>query len=128
VRTNIEQLRNPGKKFVERHDQSHDMFLIASVAASRSSAKSEGEAINTRYVSALNDIGAKYLRAVRAPDRGLLLPQTEATLEASRLQRSKDCLKLMELTSGAIGSSFKEWGGKSRPGFARGRFPSAIAN
>jgi hypothetical protein len=49
VGTNIERLRNSGKKFVERHDQGHGMFLIASVA---SSAKLEGEAISTRYVSA----------------------------------------------------------------------------
>jgi hypothetical protein len=56
VRTNIERLRNSGENFVERHDQGHAMCLIASVAASRSSAKPEGEAISTRYVSALHDI------------------------------------------------------------------------
>jgi hypothetical protein len=43
VRTNIERLRNSGKKFVEPHDQSHGVFLIASVAASRSSAKRSSE-------------------------------------------------------------------------------------
>ena len=43
MRTNTERLRNSGKKFVERHDQGQGMFLIAAVAASRSSAKSEGE-------------------------------------------------------------------------------------
>jgi hypothetical protein len=64
VRTNIEQLRNSGKKFVERHDQGHGMFLIASVAASRSSAGSEGEAMSTRYVSALNDIADAPRRAI----------------------------------------------------------------
>ena len=41
VRTNIEQLRNSGKKFVERHDQGHGMLLIASIAASRSSREVE---------------------------------------------------------------------------------------
>ena len=51
VRTNIERLRNSGKKFVERHDQGPGMFLIASVAASRSSAKSEGEAMYAIYLS-----------------------------------------------------------------------------
>jgi hypothetical protein len=64
VRTNIERLRNSGKKFVERHDQGHGMFLIASVAASRSSAKSEGESISMRYVSAQNDIAYAPRRAI----------------------------------------------------------------
>ena len=64
MRTNTERLRNSGKKFVERHDQGQGMFLIAAVAASRSSAKSKGEAMSTRYVSAPNDIAYAPRRAI----------------------------------------------------------------
>jgi hypothetical protein len=49
VRTNIERLRNSGKNFVERHDQGHGMFLIASVVASRFSAKRSSEASSDEH-------------------------------------------------------------------------------